>query len=179
MHLWQCFFFLLCVIKTMSSALTPEQIRRIEENKAKAQEILKRKAEAKDSDEQPKPLPKRARWTKYYEYDLSTMVDSKGGFITEETKEDKLVRERKEQATKLSPYIRKSSWSLRWINSKLIMHSCSNVGWSVWKSKMSRLPVNGRRSYLLPGVQNIGMSWMQGKVPRALQLNHKDRSKRG
>ncbi|KAI8143727.1 XPA protein C-terminus-domain-containing protein [Fennellomyces sp. T-0311] len=93
----------------MSSSLTPEQKQRIEENKAKALEKLKRKAtnETQDrNDQQQKPLPKRARWTKYYEYDLSTMVDSKGGFLVEESKEDQLVQARKEQATKLSPFIR-------------------------------------------------------------------------
>ncbi|KAI9496781.1 XPA protein C-terminus-domain-containing protein [Zychaea mexicana] len=96
-----------------ASSLTAEQKKRIEENKAKALERLRSKrphddaaaAGSSSSNEQQRPLPKRARWTKYYDYDLSNMVDSKGGFIVEETKQDKLIQQRKDQATKLSPFI--------------------------------------------------------------------------
>lgn len=88
-----------------SSRLTEEQRKRIEENKAKALEKLKAK---RQREEQESKRPKRARWTKYYEYDLSTMVDTKGGFMIEETREDKLIKSRREEATKISPFIRMS-----------------------------------------------------------------------
>ncbi|KAI9311835.1 XPA protein C-terminus-domain-containing protein, partial [Dichotomocladium elegans] len=42
----------------------------------------------------------------FYEYDLSTIVDSKGGFLVEETKEDKLIKSRREATTKIAPYLR-------------------------------------------------------------------------
>ncbi|KAI7851556.1 hypothetical protein BDC45DRAFT_538311 [Circinella umbellata] len=94
---------------TSSSSLSLEQKNRIEENKANALEKLKSKRKHDDlesgNNNDQKPSAKRKQWTKYYEYDLSTMVDSKGGYLVEETKEDKLIQERKEQATKLSPFI--------------------------------------------------------------------------
>ena len=88
-----------------SNTLTKEQQQRVQENKAKALEKLKSKRQL---EEQQSKRPKRARWTKYYEYDLSTMVDSKGGFMIEETREDKLIKSRREEATKIAPFIRMS-----------------------------------------------------------------------
>ncbi|KAI7875304.1 DNA repair protein [Lichtheimia hyalospora FSU 10163] len=85
-----------------SNTLTKEQQQRVQENKAKALEKLKSKRQL---EEQQSKRPKRARWTKYYEYDLSTMVDSKGGFMIEETREDKLIKSRREEATKIAPFI--------------------------------------------------------------------------
>lgn len=91
----------------MASSLTAEQKQRIEENKAKALEKLRAKRAADtDSAAASGKAPKRARWTKYYEYDLSSMKDSKGGFIAEETEQDKLIKRRREEATKMSPFIR-------------------------------------------------------------------------
>lgn len=88
-----------------TTPLNEEQLKRIQQNKEKALEKLKAKRQL---EEQQSKRPKRARWTKYYEYDLSTMVDTKGGFMVEETKEDKLIKSRREEATKISPFIRTS-----------------------------------------------------------------------
>jgi DNA-repair protein complementing XP-A cells len=76
------------------STLTEEQLRRIEANKARALEKLKAKRQARELEEKKEERPlKRARWIKsYYEYDLSKMIDSKGGFIVEE---DKIKEEKK------------------------------------------------------------------------------------
>ncbi|KAL1929857.1 hypothetical protein VTP01DRAFT_1011 [Rhizomucor pusillus] len=94
-----------------TSTLTPEQRERIEQNRLKALEKLKTKrkatnvAETGSSDDVKKPLPKRSRWTKYYEYDLSTMVDSKAGFIVEDTLEDDKVKSRREETAKIVQFI--------------------------------------------------------------------------
>ncbi|KAI7905623.1 DNA repair protein rad14 [Cokeromyces recurvatus] len=87
---------------------TPEQIQRIAANKARALERLKAKRKA---DEQPNrqesQKPKKARWIKpFYEFDLSRMEDSKGGFIVEETAEDakKELAKKKENSYVIQPY---------------------------------------------------------------------------
>ncbi|RCI06025.1 hypothetical protein CU098_013032 [Rhizopus stolonifer] len=73
------------------STLTEEQRQRIAANKAKAIERLNAKRKEREQEEKKEKPLKKARWIKsYYEYDLSTLVDSKGGFIIEEnnTKEE-------------------------------------------------------------------------------------------
>ncbi|KAL1923311.1 uncharacterized protein VTP21DRAFT_8291 [Calcarisporiella thermophila] len=71
------------------STLTPEQLDRIEQNRVRALAKLrsKKQSEQPTQDNQPneesklKPMKKFA---KYFEYDLSTMHDTRGGFIAEE-----------------------------------------------------------------------------------------------
>lgn len=86
--------------------LTEEQLQRIAANKARALEKLKAKRELKEQEEKKdeKPL-KRARWIKsFYEYDLSTLKDSKAGFIVEE---DTQKEEKEENRYVAQPYYRK------------------------------------------------------------------------
>lgn len=48
----------------------------------------------------PKPLKRDSRLGKYFEYDLSKMVNSKGGFLVEDDKEvneDQRIRERQRE----------------------------------------------------------------------------------
>lgn len=82
---------------------TQEQLDRIATNKAKALQRLseKRKAET--------PIaPKKAKWIKtFYEYDLTTLVDSKGGFIIDETDGNKEFNEEKKRSYIIEPYYRK------------------------------------------------------------------------
>lgn len=87
------------------STLTEEQLQRIEANKARALEKLKAKRQARELEEKKEEKPlKRARWIKsYYEYDLSKMIDSKGGFIVEEDK----IKEEKKNRYVPEPYYRK------------------------------------------------------------------------
>ncbi|CEI97768.1 hypothetical protein RMCBS344292_11894 [Rhizopus microsporus] len=83
--------------------LTEEQLQRIAANKARALEKLKAKRELKEQEEKKdeKPL-KRARWIKsFYEYDLSTLKDSKAGFIVEE---DTQKEEKEENRYVAQPY---------------------------------------------------------------------------
>ncbi|KAJ8596481.1 hypothetical protein M405DRAFT_726158 [Rhizopogon salebrosus TDB-379] len=103
------------------SVLTPEEIRRIELNRLKAkarqrqreQEVSssstpnanqKRPLEVvpavSTSPTAPKPLKRDSRLGKYFEYDLSKMVNSKGGFLVEDGKEvdeDSRVKERERE----------------------------------------------------------------------------------
>lgn len=138
-----------------TSTLTPEQRERIEQNRLKALEKLKTKRKATDvaetgsSDDVKKPLPKRSRWTKYYEYDLSTMVDSKAGFIVEDTLEDDKVKSRREETAKIVQFIRMLSylsagqsgnnWALTWPFCAI----SSNVCRSDRESKMPGLWFHG------------------------------------
>ncbi|KAI8378210.1 XPA protein C-terminus-domain-containing protein [Choanephora cucurbitarum] len=91
--------------------LTQEQIERIAKNKAAALERLKEtnKRKREETEQQKKDAPKKARWIKsFYEYDLSTMVDLKGGFILDETTEDK-QKEEKKKLYNIEPYFPSSS----------------------------------------------------------------------
>ncbi|KAI9280319.1 XPA protein C-terminus-domain-containing protein [Umbelopsis sp. AD052] len=87
----------------MSQPLSEEVLQRIAENKAKALAKLaaKRKleqttesADSNDSnkasnDEDSRPSKRRARWSKpIFEYDLSQMVDTRGGFLAEDDEND-------------------------------------------------------------------------------------------
>lgn len=92
--------------------LTQEQLDRIAVNKAKALEIQAAKRKAKEQ-EQPAKAPKKAKWIKtFYEYDLSTMVDSKGGFIVDETSDEKKFDENKnDKSYAIEPYFRKFFFS--------------------------------------------------------------------
>jgi DNA-repair protein complementing XP-A cells len=88
--------------------LTEEQRQRIEANKSSALERLKvkRKNTEQQQDTQKQPPPKRSKWLKsYYEYNLSTMVDSKGGFIVEKVNEDD---KKGNKSYRIEPYYRKS-----------------------------------------------------------------------
>ncbi|KAI8367611.1 XPA protein C-terminus-domain-containing protein [Radiomyces spectabilis] len=90
--------------------LTEEQRQRIQENKAKALEKLqKRKAEGDAAaDKQESPKSKRSRWaTPFYEYDLSTMVDTKGGFILDKAAEEEQEKKRQE-LTQYEPFLLRS-----------------------------------------------------------------------
>lgn len=82
----------------LAMPLTPEQQKRIEENRAKALAIRRAIEQKEKNNEkplaspQPEPAPplpawKRKRQTPIFEYDLSKMVDTRGGFLAED-KED-------------------------------------------------------------------------------------------
>lgn len=88
--------------------LTQEQLDRIAANKARALEIQAAKRKAREQ-AQPTEAPKKAKWIKtFYEYDLSTLVDSKGGFIVDETSDEKKFDENKnEKSYAIEPYYRK------------------------------------------------------------------------
>ncbi|KZS93266.1 hydrophilic protein [Sistotremastrum niveocremeum HHB9708] len=105
--------------------LTPEQVRRVELNRLKAkarQRELEQTASSSTSHEQPnannkrplqaipatstsptvpvrkeKPLKRDSRLGKYFEYDLSKMVNSKGGFLVEDDMEANDDERRKEK----------------------------------------------------------------------------------
>ncbi|ORZ08697.1 XPA protein C-terminus-domain-containing protein [Absidia repens] len=90
-----------------SMALTDEQRQKIEENKKKALEKLaSRNKRALNQDDELTATSnsnnKKAKWTRFYEYDLSTMENTKGGFIVDEATEEKINRF-KDQATKIEP----------------------------------------------------------------------------
>ncbi|EIW86428.1 hypothetical protein CONPUDRAFT_86400 [Coniophora puteana RWD-64-598 SS2] len=97
-------------VDTHSLQLTPDQVRQVEINrlraKAKQRQREKESAEgssstlnenkkrplevtpaASTSPTAPKPLKRDSRLGKYFEYDLSKMVNSKGGFLVEDEKE--------------------------------------------------------------------------------------------
>ncbi|KAI8884383.1 DNA repair protein [Backusella circina FSU 941] len=79
-------------------SLTEEQRQRIEANKSSALQRLKAK---RKNTEQQQPA-KRSKWLKsYYEFNLSTMVDSKGGFIVEKTNDDDT---KKNKSYRIEPY---------------------------------------------------------------------------
>ncbi|KAI8080126.1 XPA protein C-terminus-domain-containing protein [Gilbertella persicaria] len=107
-------FFLHFMSELTTSApkqLTQEQIDRIAANKAAALERLKAttKRKREEAERQKKEAPKKAKWIKsFYEYDLSTMVDLKGGFILDETTEDKKLEEKK-KSYKIEPYFPSSA----------------------------------------------------------------------
>lgn len=92
--------------------LTQEQLDRIAFNKAQALERLKAKRKATEeaaaANNIEKAPPKKAKWIKtFYEYDLSTMEDSKGGFIIDESSNDKELKEKEKQKYVIEPYYRK------------------------------------------------------------------------
>ncbi|KAI8982550.1 XPA protein C-terminus-domain-containing protein [Pilobolus umbonatus] len=70
---------------SLISSLTEEQRARTELNKQQALERLRAKRKAEEL------APKKAKWIKpFYEYDLSRLEDTKGGFIVDESStEDK------------------------------------------------------------------------------------------
>lgn len=105
-----------------ASSLTPEQIKRVEINRLKAKANQRqREHEASTSilpnsnnkrplavtpassnsptapDACGKPLRRDARLGKYFEYDLSKMVNSKGGFLLEDGQEIDETMRRKEK----------------------------------------------------------------------------------
>lgn len=89
---------------------TQEQLDRIAFNKAQALERLKakRKAAEESTPTENKAPPKKARWIKsFYEYDLSTMVDSKGGFIIDEATSNEKELQEKSKSYVIEPYFRK------------------------------------------------------------------------
>ncbi|CAO3620272.1 unnamed protein product [Cunninghamella echinulata] len=97
---------------TTASKLTSEQKKIIEEKRKVALEKLaqtkKRQLEEEknpnNKNENENKNNKKARWTKFYEYDLSQLENTKGGYIVDEITEDKLNK-LKEQATKIDPYL--------------------------------------------------------------------------
>jgi DNA-repair protein complementing XP-A cells len=92
----------------LTTQLTQEQLDRIAANKAQALERLRAKRKAIEQDQ--KEAPKKAKWIKtFYEYDLSTLENSKGGFIVDESAEGKAFDEkkRKEKSYAIEPYYRK------------------------------------------------------------------------
>ncbi|KAG1773068.1 thioesterase-like superfamily-domain-containing protein [Suillus occidentalis] len=106
---------------TENSLLTPEQIKRIELNRLKAKARQRQREQeagpssAPNSNQKrplevipavstsptaPKPLRRDSRLGKYFDYDLSKMVNSKGGFLVEDGKEvdeDSRVKERERE----------------------------------------------------------------------------------
>lgn len=97
---------------TSASQYTSEQLDRIATNKAQALERLRAKRKANEQQEKSEP-PKRAKWIKtFYEYDLSTLENSKGGFIVDEAAEGEAFDEkkRKERSYAIEPYYRKLIW---------------------------------------------------------------------
>ncbi|KAL0094972.1 DNA-binding transcription regulator [Phycomyces blakesleeanus] len=103
----------------MANTLTEEQKQRTESNRLQAIERLKLKRNANEQTNQtnndqhdPKAgnegavqhRSKRSRpITPYYDYDFSKMVDSKGGYIVEEEKDDRL-KELSKDNIKIVPY---------------------------------------------------------------------------
>lgn len=90
--------------------LTQAQLDLIAANKAKALERLKqkRKATTEPTSSKPEP-PKKAKWLKtFYEYDLSTLENSKGGFIIDETEGNNKFNEEKKRTYIIEPYYRKA-----------------------------------------------------------------------
>jgi hypothetical protein len=71
--------------------LTEEQKQQIEANRLKAQERLAQKR--KTNDTQPR---QRKRTMHYVDYDLSTLKDTKGGFLIADDPAEKRRREREE-----------------------------------------------------------------------------------
>lgn len=103
-------------ISNSGKQLTQEQLDRIAANKAKALERLRAKRKANGEPESrtattttEKPAaPKKAKWIKsFYEYDLSTLEDSRGGFIVDETDGNKEFEEKKKKSYIIEPYYRK------------------------------------------------------------------------
>lgn len=95
-----------------TSKLTNEQKKMIEEKRKVALEKLAQTKKRQLDQENPNNKNenenknnKKARWTKFYEYDLSQLENTKGGYIVDEITEDKLNK-LKEQATKIDPYLR-------------------------------------------------------------------------
>ncbi|KAG1866314.1 hypothetical protein C8R48DRAFT_600630 [Suillus tomentosus] len=91
-----------------NSLLTPEQVKRIELNRLKAKARQRQREQeagpsstpnpnqkrplevipaVSTSPTAPKPLKRDSRLGKYFDYDLSKMVNSKGGFLVEDGKE--------------------------------------------------------------------------------------------
>lgn len=95
-----------------NSALTEAQ-QLAANNKAKALERLREKRKANGEPPIDAP-PKKTKWIKsFYEYDLSTLVDSKGGYIIDDTV-NKSNEERNKRAFEYEPYYRKNRtfWQL-------------------------------------------------------------------
>ena len=98
----------------MSQPLSEDVLQRIAENKAKAlaklaaKRKLEQATEATDSndsnkagnDEDSRPSKRRARWSKpIFEYDLSQMVDTRGGFIAADDEDDNEKRKKFDEKT--------------------------------------------------------------------------------
>lgn len=80
-------------------------------NKAKALERLrqKRQANAEPPSTDKAPPPKKAKWIKsFYEYDMSTLVDSKGGYLVDDNEANKTIEERNKRRFEYEPYCRKN-----------------------------------------------------------------------
>ncbi|KAI8061699.1 XPA protein C-terminus-domain-containing protein [Gongronella butleri] len=89
---------------TRSSSLTEEQRSRMEANKQAALKRLEATKKRKQQEEtaQGKNDKKKARWTTFYEYDLSTFENTKGGFIIDEAAAEK-INQFKDKTTKIDP----------------------------------------------------------------------------
>ncbi|CAG8583969.1 4972_t:CDS:2 [Paraglomus brasilianum] len=104
-----------------NSSLTPEQIKRIEENRLKAKAKLLAKstnapqssnntttitsstpASKKDVSSQ-RPIRPIKAFTNYYDYDLSQMVDSRGGFLVEDNDTSTAAEKRKSEQNRPKP----------------------------------------------------------------------------
>ncbi|ORX55622.1 DNA repair protein [Hesseltinella vesiculosa] len=86
---------------TASKPLTEEQKKLIE---SKRQDALKRlEITKKRKQQEASSENKKARWTTFYEYDLSSFENTKGGFIVDEAVEEK-INKFKDKTTKLDPY---------------------------------------------------------------------------
>ncbi|KAI8984379.1 hypothetical protein BDF20DRAFT_833888 [Mycotypha africana] len=115
--------YILKIVMEKSSTrkqLTKEQLELIASNKAKALERLKAKRRVREAEQattdasnnpdnvekkDAAPQPKKARWIKsYYEYDLSKMMDSKGGYIVDEKAEGRELQNKKDKTYKVEPY---------------------------------------------------------------------------
>ncbi|CAO3627299.1 unnamed protein product [Cunninghamella blakesleeana] len=98
------------------SKLTEEQKCLIENNRKAALERLaqtkKRQLDEEkassdsnnNNNNNKKDNNKKAKWTTFYEYDLSKLENTKGGYIVDEVTEEK-INKFKEQATKIDPYL--------------------------------------------------------------------------
>ncbi|KAI8329526.1 XPA protein C-terminus-domain-containing protein [Chlamydoabsidia padenii] len=87
---------------SVRKTLTAEQRRTIEENKRLALEKLA--TTRKRAAEETRFNNKKLKRTPFYEYDLSTLENTKGGFIVDPVTEEKVNRF-KEQATKIQPML--------------------------------------------------------------------------
>jgi DNA-repair protein complementing XP-A cells len=102
------------IVYQMSQPLSEEVLQRIAENKAKALAKLAAKrnfeqtteaTEANDSnkasnEEDSRPSKRRARWSKpIFEYDLSQMIDTRGGFLAEDDENEDETRKKFDEKT--------------------------------------------------------------------------------
>lgn len=183
-----------------SLPLTPEQIRRVEINRLMAKARLRESESSASSSSAPNahkkrplqvtpaastsptapaPLKRNNRLGNYFEYDLSKMVNSKGGFLVEDNdKSDERTRmleqQRAEQRTaqKLDP--RGCEIARLPCLARLSIDLRSNLSRSVFEPQMPGMWVCGYRPLVQENIWMFGLREMQGSQAREVQFTHKD-----